>query len=133
MEASRLRARAFSFSAAVFSSTMACSQLRGTPWPLMYISANSTGASGLPFAVAFQSHAAVAAASLAFLAFAISSAPAELSLLAASSLPLPAAAGFAVAPPAAVVGCEVVEASGAFGGVESEVVPAALVGCAAPL
>ena len=55
IDASRLRARAFSFSAAVFSSTMACSQLRGTPWPLIYMSANCTGASGLPFAVAFHS------------------------------------------------------------------------------
>src|SRR5271165_3195966 len=41
----------------------------------MYISASFTGASGLPLAVAFHSHAAWAAASLAFLALVISTAP----------------------------------------------------------
>src|SRR5271157_3312910 len=57
MVASRLQASAFSRSAAVFSSTTACSQLRGTPSPLTYISASRRGALGLPVAVAFHSFA----------------------------------------------------------------------------
>ena len=84
MDASRLRARAFSFVAAVFSKTMACSQLRGTPAPLIYMSARRMGASGLPFAVAFHSQATSAAESLASLALAISSEPGMIFLVTTS-------------------------------------------------
>src|ERR1035438_2941110 len=80
MEASWLRATAFSFSAAVFNSTMACSQLRGTPSPLTYMAASRTGAVGLPLAVAFHSQAASAAESLALSALANSSAPGTIFL-----------------------------------------------------
>src|ERR1035437_6731707 len=92
IEASRLRAGAFSFVAAVFNSTIACSQLRGTPSPLTYMSARRTGAAGLPLAVAFHNHAASAAESLALLALAISSAP-ENTFLAATSSPSSAVRG----------------------------------------
>src|SRR5271157_3796095 len=61
MVARRLQASAFSLSAAVFSNTTACSQLRGTPSPLTYISASLRGALGFPVAVAFHSFAASAA------------------------------------------------------------------------
>src|ERR1017187_1093889 len=54
---------------------MACSQLWGTPLPLMYMSARRTGATELPREVAFQSQAAAAAGSLACMALANSSWP----------------------------------------------------------
>ena len=92
MEANWLRATAFSFSAAVFNRTSACSQLRGTPSPLTYMPASRTGAVGLPLAVAFHSQAASAAASLALLALASSSAPGIIFLTTTSS-PSSAAAG----------------------------------------
>src|ERR1700690_4208236 len=102
MEASWLRARTFSFSAAVFNRTIACSQLRGTPAPLTYMSASRTGAVGLPLAVAFHSQAASAAASLALLALASSSAPGIIFLTIASS-PSSAAGGGGFGLPAAGV------------------------------
>src|ERR1035441_5716803 len=54
---------------------MACSQLWGTPLPLMYMSARRTGATELPREGAFQSQAAAAAGSLACMALANSSWP----------------------------------------------------------